>query len=962
MAEPAYRYTTRFLASATVYSPSAKEQKEACASLDRLKGLLPPDINPEDQPTLLYLAGNLAVAAVANLNDDALTLEDALSSYRGFEWQLVDIEHNRSQLRGFIVKAGLSELGTDRLITEDEARAAGLPVNIAIVIALWRIVDQDLCDLLSAMNAPASPDKDKLSLSFEVGFNDYDIVMLPKGASNLSMASRIIKPDEADFKRFDRVLRVNGGKGIQGDNRVARILTGGIIPLGAGIVTVPAAAVKGLVTITESPHAPRAEEVDAGLYSYSSTQCTLSAEDAAPFLAYAAAIPDEHIATDPDDPTIGRETESHGTICYGLTTADPTAVQACFAGFGPITVTMGKVAAFTGGDRAHDVLYVEMHSPDMHRAHALVKTATEVQSKWPSYTSHLTLAYCKPGMARGYVGDTRFEGKTLTFDSITFSPHTGDRVEIALAAKPSPYTDQIGQVPVQPSATPDTSMAQSDDDEVYMSTESMATPSRQIKLSQGWQERLASLQTAEAGKEGNAPLVNGVNITLSDGRKLTNVKVFDGATLELDKELSMSGVVITDMTPGAPPQSDDQANEHPSKADVYPTCRPEKVAEQEAELAKQKAGQQAAYTDAKVAKADPEDGSEAMSEDDVMTAAKKDNKPYGDVQYADPGYQKDGKKRYPIDTEEHIRAAWSYINKAKNAAQYTSEQVSHIKSKIVSAWKKHIDPKGPESAKAAVDMSLADLGLILARLAAVDAAFASSINALTTGVSHTTISTVTHSPMNLSELKQSIASVKTVEDLPTALANVALFADTISKASEALVKERDDAKAAAKTTQATLEEVRTQLATLAAAQAAVAAETAYQERMAAVEGTFDLDEEVRAEIVDEIKACVDAPAFAKWLASAKKKMKGFMKKKPGEKPGDKTNDKEPDGDDDDTKAAKAAAEALASAKANVVDSDVNNNLDVNSETLAQQYQKTFAGGISIGGVKVKDITAAKTKK
>jgi hypothetical protein len=73
-------------------------------------------------------------------------------------------------------------------------------------------------------------------------------------------------------------------------------------------------------------------------------------------------------------------------------------------------------------------------------------------------------------------------------------------------------------------------------------------------------------------------------------------------------------------------------------------------------------------------------------------------KPYGDVTYADPGYQEDGKKRYPIDTEAHIRAAWNYINKEGNAAKYSSDQVSKIKAKIVAAWKSKIDPKGPPSA------------------------------------------------------------------------------------------------------------------------------------------------------------------------------------------------------------------------------------------------------------------------
>lgn len=63
-------------------------------------------------------------------------------------------------------------------------------------------------------------------------------------------------------------------------------------------------------------------------------------------------------------------------------------------------------------------------------------------------------------------------------------------------------------------------------------------------------------------------------------------------------------------------------------------------------------------------------------------------KPYGNVTYADPGYQDDGVKRYPLDTEAHVRAAWSYINMPKNQKAYSSEQVSAIKSRIKTAAKK----------------------------------------------------------------------------------------------------------------------------------------------------------------------------------------------------------------------------------------------------------------------------------
>ena len=75
----------------------------------------------------------------------------------------------------------------------------------------------------------------------------------------------------------------------------------------------------------------------------------------------------------------------------------------------------------------------------------------------------------------------------------------------------------------------------------------------------------------------------------------------------------------------------------------------------------------------------------AAMEKHAGRAAMADNKPYGDVTYADP---KNGK--YPVDTEEHARAAWAYINKAKNAAVYPLNGVtlSEVKDRIRAACKK----------------------------------------------------------------------------------------------------------------------------------------------------------------------------------------------------------------------------------------------------------------------------------
>jgi hypothetical protein len=155
---------------------------------------------------------------------------------------------------------------------------------------------------------------------------------------------------------------------------------------------------------------------------------------------------------------------------------------------------------------------------------------------------------------------------------------------------------------------------------------------------------------------------------LPDGKYQTkkNLKfvITDGIVTDVDKSNEIKEAPKT----GPIPQAIDQATtktgeeDNPGKSDTNPKVDPE-------ESTKGK-------------------GSEDLTEDT-----------YGDVEYADPGYQKDKKKRYPIDTEEHIRAAWSYINKEKNGKAYSSDELGKIKDKIVAAWKKKIDKDGPPSAQ-----------------------------------------------------------------------------------------------------------------------------------------------------------------------------------------------------------------------------------------------------------------------
>lgn len=74
---------------------------------------------------------------------------------------------------------------------------------------------------------------------------------------------------------------------------------------------------------------------------------------------------------------------------------------------------------------------------------------------------------------------------------------------------------------------------------------------------------------------------------------------------------------------------------------------------------------------------------------------------YGKVKFADPV-----NKKYPLDSEEHVRAAWSYINMPKNAAKYQPGAVALMKRRIMAAAKQYGVAIDAPTAKSANDASL----------------------------------------------------------------------------------------------------------------------------------------------------------------------------------------------------------------------------------------------------------------
>lgn len=250
-----YRYKSTFTAQARLVSPSDQDRFVAKASIDALKGLLPVGIRPEENPDLLYIAADGAVAGMVNRNGDAVSTETALAVNHTAKHKFISTEHDRDSVVGFVLDSAFTKFGTSEPITSEVAAKLKEPFNMAIVGALWKAVNPMLSKYLQM--ADDSVGSDALSLSWEIGFTEYDIGM---GSKNLFDA-KIISSDDQNFAAYDKLLTCNGGNGRANNGQLLfRIIKGSPVILGYSIVANPAAEVKGILPITKSTEAENIPE------------------------------------------------------------------------------------------------------------------------------------------------------------------------------------------------------------------------------------------------------------------------------------------------------------------------------------------------------------------------------------------------------------------------------------------------------------------------------------------------------------------------------------------------------------------------------------------------------------------------------------------------------------------------------------------------------------------------------
>lgn len=238
-----YPYKATFTSLAKIVTQSEQDHWVAKASLLPLENILPKDIYPEDAPDVLYFAANGAVCGLCNKNGDALDVATALNVYSSAKNKYLSIDHDREKVIGAILYQGLSKLGTNEILTEEQAAESQEPFNMAVAGVIWKSISPMLTKYL--VNIGDSTEDDALSLSWEIAYNKFDIGI---GSKNVLKTERINKED-VRFASYEKLLRGNGGDGKKDGVDIYRIITGNPIILGFSVVPNPAGNVKGILPI-----------------------------------------------------------------------------------------------------------------------------------------------------------------------------------------------------------------------------------------------------------------------------------------------------------------------------------------------------------------------------------------------------------------------------------------------------------------------------------------------------------------------------------------------------------------------------------------------------------------------------------------------------------------------------------------------------------------------------------------
>ena len=252
-----FKYTTIFSSTVKPLVSEEKDEYLAMASLVEVGDFIP-NVDTSKNIDLLPIAFNACVANRVNKNGDVVDTPTALAIAEHFINKPINIEHNRERVVGVILNAGFSEFGTDKVVKAEEIKNLKGPFNITLGGVVWKVVSSRLADIIEEASDPTSESYLKVSASWELGFSDYNVIVLKEGEKNISEAEVIADVDKVE--EMKGILKAFGGSGKLEDGRnIYRQVINNVLPLGIGLTENPAADVQGIAISNKSEEVEKTE-------------------------------------------------------------------------------------------------------------------------------------------------------------------------------------------------------------------------------------------------------------------------------------------------------------------------------------------------------------------------------------------------------------------------------------------------------------------------------------------------------------------------------------------------------------------------------------------------------------------------------------------------------------------------------------------------------------------------------
>ena len=247
-----FKYKTIFSSTIKPLVSEEKDQYLAMASMLDIGDFIP-DVDTKKDIDLLPVAFNACVANRVNKNGDVVDSKTALAMYENFINKPINLEHKRERVVGVILAAGFSEFGTDKPIKKEDVEG-NEPFNITLGGVIWKVVNSRVADIIEDASDPTSENYMKVSASWELGFDEYNLVLLKDSEKNISEAEFITESEEIDKNK--EFLKALGGSGkLENGKNIYRQVINKVVPLGIGLTENPAADVQGIAVKNEEKEA-----------------------------------------------------------------------------------------------------------------------------------------------------------------------------------------------------------------------------------------------------------------------------------------------------------------------------------------------------------------------------------------------------------------------------------------------------------------------------------------------------------------------------------------------------------------------------------------------------------------------------------------------------------------------------------------------------------------------------------